>query len=123
MKLDPEKFRDSEDSNKGQAKFTFEKTGRTKMISGYNCEEYKLSDPESDPETTTTFWMTDEIDANWLEMMSKIASTNKKMQKDFILPEDYPKGSMIQIINASTKNGEKTITTVEKINKNDRKSS
>ncbi len=118
MKLNPDKFVNNDESDKDHSNISFEKTGRTKTISGYTCEEYKLNDPDGDPNSSTTFWMTNDIDANWIEMMSTIASTNKKMQKDFVLPEDYPKGSMIQIVNASNKNDEKTVTTVEKINKN-----
>lgn len=121
MKLNPDKFVNNDEGKKENGNISFEKTGRTKTISGYNCEEYKLNDPEGDPNSTTTFWMTTDIDANWIEMMSTFASTNKKMQKNFVLPEDYPKGSMIQIINASNKNEEKSVTTVEKINKNTHK--
>lgn len=122
MKLNPEKFIDEEaDEQESNENISFEKTGRTKVISGYSCEEYKLIDPEDDSDMETTFWITDDTDANWMKMMSKIAMSNEKMEEQYGIPENYPKGSMIQIINTSTKNEEKSVITVEKINKNQKK--
>ncbi|NEN25567.1 hypothetical protein G3O08_18910 [Cryomorpha ignava] len=125
MKFNPEKFEEnvkkaSEDNS--DVTYKFIKTGNSKVISGYNCDEYKMESSESDPEWDQTFWVTDEMDANWMENMSKMASSNKMMAQKFEIPEGYPEGTMIQIISESNKNQEKSIMTVKEYNNNQEKS-
>lgn len=125
MKFDPSNFENVNDGDQSSAanreNVRFEKTGRTKTISGYSCDEYKVIDPEGDPDTENHVWMTQDIDANWIGMMSNMMATNKKMQKELTLPDSYPAGTVIQVVSSSTKNQEKTVMTVEEINKNQKK--
>ncbi len=120
MKIDPEKMEkqmsDAEEKNKSEA-YSFVKTGDSKVISGFKCEAYKMDGPDSN-EWDQTLWMTEDTDADWMGYMSNMMATNKKMQGSYQMPENYPKGSVIQIISESTKNQEKTIMTVKEIHKN-----
>lgn len=116
MQLNPENFQDA-DSKDVKTDVRFEKTGNTKTISGYHCEEYKVIDPE-EKNTDTYMWTTDETDANWIEMMADMMATNKKMSQELVLPDAYPDGAIIQVINQDKNNGEKMVTTVEEINPN-----
>lgn len=124
MKLDPEKMEEKIDksSNKDNAEYKFVKTGNSKVISGYNCDEYEMESTESDPEWDQSFWVTDEMDANWMENMARMAASNKMMAQKFEIPKGYPEGTIIQIISESTKNKEKSIMTVKEYNKNQKKS-
>lgn len=126
MKLNPEKFEERLDksSKDDQEKidYKFIKTGKSKVISGYNCDEYEMESTEKDPEWDQSFWVTDEVDANWLENMTKMAASNKQLSKKMEIPEGYPEGTIIQIISQSTKNQEKSIMTVKEYNKNQKKS-
>lgn len=126
IKLDPEKFeetvKDAAEDQPDISDYKFIKTGNSKVISGYNCDEYKVEGTEIDPEWNSTYWITDEADANWMQYMANMAASNKTMSNKFELPESYPTGTMIQIINESTKNQEKTIMTVKEFNKNKEKS-
>lgn len=123
MKFDPANFEDQMEKTKEEnIKYSFEKTGKTKVISGYDCEEYVMTSTEGDEEWDYSYWVTDDIEANWMGYMSNMMATNKKMSSEYELPEDYPQGAMIQIIGESKKNEEKTITTVKEFNKNQPKS-
>ena len=119
IQLDPKDF---EDDTKAadNTKYTFVKTGNSKVISGYKCEEYKMESSESNPEYDYTYWTTTDIDADWMGTFANAMSSNKNMSKGYEVPKDYPKGSMIQTISASRKSQEKSITTLKEFNKNDR---
>lgn len=119
LNLDPAVFEDKNEPV-DNTKYSFVKTGNTKVISGYNCEEYKMESSESNPDYDHTYWLTNDIDANWMGTFSNAMSSNKNMSKNFEVPKDYPKGSMIQMISESRKNKEKSITTVKEYKKNDR---
>lgn len=126
MKFDPAKFeeaiKDASEENPDMSDYKFIKTGNSKVISGYNCDEYKVESSESDPDWVSTYWLTDETDANWMQYMANMAASNKAMSNKFEMPENYPKGTMIQIINESVKNQEKSIMTVKEFNKDQEKS-
>ena len=120
MKIDPEKMEKQMNDSKEKAEsetYNFVKTGESKVISGFNCEAYTLDDPDSN-EWNQTLWMTEDTDADWMGYMSNMMATNKQMEGSYQMPENYPDGSVIQIISESTKNQEKTIMTVKEINKN-----
>ncbi len=97
---------------------SFTKTGNKKTISGYNCEEYLMTN-EADDKYIQTIWVAPDVDGDWVGAMRNMMSSNKKMAKEYALPENYPDGAMIQIISQSTKNAEKSITTVKEMNRND----
>lgn len=126
MKLNPEKIEEklnkASKDNQDTVEYKFVKTGNSKVISGYNCDEYVMDSTKSDPEWDQSFWVTDELDANWTENMAKMAASNKMMAQKFEIPEGYPEGTIIQIVSESTKNQEKSIMTVQEYNKNQRKS-
>ena len=125
MKLNPELFEETvnDDSEKQDlSDYKFVKTGNSKVISGYNCDEYKVESGESDPDWDATYWITDETDANWMQYMANMAASDKAMANKFEMPDSYPSGTMIQIINESNKNQEKSIMTVKEFNKNQEKS-
>lgn len=123
MKLNPEKFDDTrKDQSDGDgADYKFVKTGNTKVISGFHCDEYKMESSENDPDMSYTYWVTDETEGNWMQYMANMGSSNKSMSKNFEIPENYPEGAMIQMISASTKNQQKSIMTVTEFNKNQKK--
>ena len=47
-----------------------EKTGRTKTISGYSCDEYHYNNPEED--TEANFWLSKEADISTKDLFSSI---------------------------------------------------
>ena len=120
IQLDSKDFEDDDDATADNTKYSFVKTGKSKVITGYNCEEYKMESSDSNDEYDQTYWMTTDIDANWMSSFANAMSSNKNMAKKVEVPKDYPKGSMIQVISESRKNKEKTITTVKEYKKNDR---
>lgn len=102
--------------------YKFTKTGNSKVISGFNCDEYKVESSEANPDWEATYWITDETEANWIKYMGNMAAVNKNVANQMSMPEDYPSGTMIQMINQSKKNQEKSIMTVKEFNKNQGKS-
>jgi len=57
----------SGDSDKQQPQMpetNIERTGRKKEISGYDCYEIVVTDPEK-PDEKTNLWMTDDLNVNW----------------------------------------------------------
>lgn len=45
--------------------YTFQKTGRTKVIDGYTCEEFEIKGPEG----SGVSWITNDIDINWSQIV------------------------------------------------------
>jgi hypothetical protein len=90
---------------------TFVKTGNSKEISGYHCEEYKVEGLEDDKEDVEGYyWITTEAETNWMESMAGMSSSNPSMPsfQQMGYPED---GSVIQMIYTDA-NGEKMVMTV-----------
>lgn len=119
IQLDPSDFDDADD-DADNAEYSFVKTGNSKVISGYQCDEYKMESTEKDPEYDNTYWITTDINANWMSTFANAMASNKQMAQKVEIPKGYPKGSMIQTISQSRKSKEKTITTVKEYKKNDR---
>lgn len=90
----------------------FEKTGNTKEISGYNCDEYVVKNMEGMENGKVVYWMTDETEADWIRSMSRMSGMNKNMP-DFYADSGYPEnGAVIQTIMTDTK-GETVRMTVK----------
>jgi hypothetical protein len=102
---------DSEDGDMSEMP-TFKKTGETKTITGYSCDEYVVENLENSNETKMVYWITDEAEIDWIKSMSNMSSMNKQMPNIYAgngYPED---GSVIQMI-VEEKNGERMVMTVK----------
>lgn len=63
---------------------SFEKTGQTKEILGYACQEYTVDSPDM----SGSFWMTSEVEINYEGYVNAINNSFKGDKKDsFKLPE------------------------------------
>ncbi|MGB6036271.1 MAG: hypothetical protein WBG42_08380 [Cryomorphaceae bacterium] len=90
---------------------TFKKTGNTKSISGYSCDEYVVENVQN-MEGSMTYWITDELEIDWIKSMANMSSMNKQMP-DMYAGSGYPEdGSVIQMI-ITEKNGERMEMTVK----------
>lgn len=93
---------------------TFKKTGNTKTISGYSCDEYKVEHSEIENGSEVTYWITDEADFDWVKSLSNMSGMNKQMP-DMSFGAGYPEdGSIIQMV-VTEKNGEYTLMTITDI--------
>jgi len=86
------------------------KTGRTKSILGYSCEEYKYDDEE----ISSTFWITDDVSWNNRGVISNIFSAS-------IYSYGTPNGFLMESVSVDKKTGEKSTYTITDINKNTNK--
>jgi len=87
------------------------KTGRTKKIAGYSCDEYSYEDEES----TGTVWMTNDLPAElWAKMFSAnvIAASNV----------GYYGGFVMEMEQRDKETDEKVIMQVKEVNENQPKS-
>ncbi|MCZ4407457.1 hypothetical protein O3Q51_01455 [Cryomorphaceae bacterium 1068] len=91
---------------------TFKKTGNTKTISGYSCDEYVVENLENGDGSSMTYWVTDELEIDWIKSMANMSGVNKQMP-DMYAGSGYPEGSVIQMI-VTQKNGERMEMTVKK---------
>ncbi|WP_372774176.1 DUF4412 domain-containing protein [Mangrovibacterium sp.] len=65
------------------------KTGKSKSILGYNCDEYHYDNPEED--TKANFWISKDVDISTKDMMSSIfksASYSNGMPAGFIMESE-----------------------------------
>jgi hypothetical protein len=93
----------------------YKKTGRTKTILGYLCEEYIIEDDES----TSELWMTNEVDLNMAQAMGYMGQNQKgKKSSKTSYPKDAPQGFMMEMTSVTKKNNEKTTMKVTEVNKN-----
>lgn len=76
---------------------TIHKTGRSKQLLGYNCDEYEIEDAEM----TATIWSTNEL-KNGMGGLMKMFSQNSKQG----MPAGYPEGMMLESHGTYKKNGE-----------------
>ena len=96
----------------------FEKTGNSKSISGFTCDEYQIIyESEEKQEGEQYFWITEETDADWIKSMTEMAAYSPNMPVNYGVPESYPDGSVIQMVQIMDK--EKSVVTVMEMNMND----
>lgn len=120
INLDPALINDeSDDKNDGDFKFV--KTGNSKVISGYNCQEYKLQSSNANSNDETFFWVTKDINVDWMLGFSNAMNSNKNMNQSYNLPAGYPDGSVIQVISEAKNSNEKSVMTLKEYKKNDKK--
>jgi len=86
------------------------KTGRSKNIAGYKCDEYTYNDEEDD----ITLWMTDELPAElWANMFSANTITASSV--------GYYGGFVMEMDQKDKVSGERTYLIVKEVNKNQSK--
>ncbi|MGC9342972.1 MAG: DUF4412 domain-containing protein [Bacteroidales bacterium] len=87
------------------------KTGNTKMIAGYSCDEYIYEDEEAEG----TVWMTDELPA---ELWAKMFNTNVLAASN----AGYYGGFVMEMLRKDKETEEKMILQVKEVNENQPKS-
>lgn len=87
---------------------SFEKTGKSKEISGYPCDEYAVKGKDM------FMWITQEAEADWMKSLARMSGMNKKLPN--LYPQSgYPEdGAVIQMI-SNEENGSKVTMTVQEI--------
>lgn len=85
------------------------KTGRTKTISGYKCNEYVYTESESEDNTITTFWLTKDIDWQTKDLMSNIFGAS-------MYSRGMPWGFLMESESIDQDTGEKSLYKVTDIN-------
>jgi hypothetical protein len=85
----------------------FKKTGRTKTIAGYSCEEFEYEDAES----KATYWITNEMPADlWAKMFSANMITSVYAGR--------PNGFIMETYNEKKNSKSKSTMIVKEVNKN-----
>ncbi|MFI5204696.1 MAG: hypothetical protein ACHQF2_09395 [Flavobacteriales bacterium] len=92
----------------------FTKTGRTKTILTYKCEEWTGVDENG---TKYEFWMTNDLNIPVNEYLKKNAAAQQKRGRNEVDYSNVPKGLMMEMISVN-KDGEKVIWKVTAINMN-----
>jgi len=90
MKMDEETMNKYSDKNDGEENenVNWEKTGKTKDILGYTCEQYIVNSEEGNGE----FWMSDQDDLDIGNALNRMA--NSQPDNDNV---DYPEGAMLEM--------------------------
>ncbi len=102
---------DDDDESYDPAGFT--KTGRTKKILGYTCEEY-VTEEEGD---RMEFWITRDEVLDIYRAFGAMTSTQKDKGGKTAMPTDYPSGMAMEVT-TTERNGSKTVMLVTAVNKN-----
>lgn len=86
------------------------KTGRTKTIAGYKCEEYKYNDET----TESNIWITKDLKLNTRDFFSTLFKTS-------LYSHGIPWGYMMEVTSTDKETGEKSFMQVTKVNENSNK--
>ncbi len=86
------------------------KTGRTKTIAGYKCEEYKFNDEETESEV----WITQDLKMNTQDFFSTLFKTN-------LYARGVPWGYMMEATTLDKETGEKSVMQVTRVDANSNK--
>lgn len=97
-----------------QAKF--KKTGKTKLILGYTCDEY-ISD---DKESISEIWLAIGEDLGFRRAMNFMSGNSKG--NDAAYPTDAPSGFMMEMTSINKSNKEKVVMKVTEVNKGSKSS-
>lgn len=113
-KYDPSKYADQQaDKNKDSQKTpTITKTGRTKKVCGYLCEEWVSTD---DKGNKSEMWVSKDVPLKSNSLFSMFAGQKKDYTKMF--GSDMPQGFMLEMTHYDT-NGEKFTMTATEVNLN-----
>lgn len=102
---EPEEFDDTPETY--LANPNVKKTGRTKKIAGYKCEEFVYSDDQSE----SNIWITKDLTMKTNDFFSTIFKTN-------LYSHGMPWGYMMEATTVDKINGEKSIMQVTKVDNN-----
>ena len=83
------------------------KTGRTKTIAGYKCEEYKYNDEDSESE----IWITTDLKMNTQDFFSTLFKTS-------LYSHGIPWGYMMEATTSDKQTGEKSFMQVQRVDAN-----
>lgn len=83
------------------------KTGRTKTIAGYKCEEYRYTDEDNESEV----WITEDLKMNTRDFFSTLFKTS-------LYTRGVPWGYMMEATSVDKESGEKSIMQVTRVDKN-----
>lgn len=83
------------------------KTGRTKTIAGYKCDEYRYSDEETESE----MWITQDLKMNTRDFFSTLFKTN-------LYARGVPWGYMMEATSTDKVSGEKSFMQVTRVDAN-----
>ncbi|WP_372947845.1 DUF4412 domain-containing protein [Mariniphaga sp.] len=86
------------------------KTGRSKTIAGYKCEEYKFNDEETESEV----WITQDLKMNTQDFFSTLFKTN-------LYARGVPWGYMMEATTLDKETGEKSVMQVTRVDANSNK--
>jgi hypothetical protein len=120
IETDPPSEEEAVDQSMPQVRF--EKTGNSKTISGFSCDEYQIiyeSKTEDQSEGEQYFWITDEAETDWIKSMTKMAAHSPNMPVNYDVPDSYPEGSVIQMVQYDEDKKEKSVITVLEMNMDD----
>lgn len=111
---------EEDDDNEQDAIPELKKTGKTKKILGYHCEEYMMEDDEM----KANYWITEEIKDMGQQMSSVFFAMSQqfnKKKKQKLEKKDWPfpeKGMVLELINYDKKSKETTSATAIEVNEN-----
>jgi hypothetical protein len=89
----------SEHVNEQEDNMKYYKSGRTKDILGYSCEEWIMEDEDGRSEV----WVSDEVDIN---LGKAFNAMSQSMKTEKMGPEEYPMGTMLEVNSVEKKSGE-----------------
>jgi len=111
--FDPSKFAEEVETTDDATDMSFRKTGRTKTILGYSCDEYIMEDESS----TLEFWVTREEQLDLFKAFGAMGASGKGAG-GFSGVTEYPMGMTMEFTSTEKKSGEKTLMQVTKIQRN-----
>lgn len=112
IKYDAKKIQETAEEDTTTTQFT--KTGRTKSILGYTCEEWVTTDEDG---TRTELWVSKQVALDIAKVFTAFDKNNKKSNSKKGETSDYPQGTFLEMIFIEKK-GEKTVWTAKEINLN-----
>jgi len=86
------------------------KTGRTKSIAGYKCEEYRYNDED----TESFVWITEDLRLGAQDYINSLYKTS-------LYSQGIPWGCMMEVTSTDKQTGEKSFMQVTRVDKNSRK--
>lgn len=115
MSFDPSAYNeiDEADATGTDSDVSFRKTGRTKTIQGYTCDEYVTESEDG----SGSMWVTKEESLQIGFAMAAMGSMAGKEKNNQNLPKDYPKGALLEM-DYLQKDGSKMFWTTEDIKLN-----
>lgn len=112
--FDPSKYADDVETTEDATPPSFRKTGRTKVILGYKCDEYVMEDETN----TFEFWVTGEEQLDIFKAFGAMGASGKGAGGGISSVGDYPRGMTMEFTSTEKKNGEKSVMQVTKIQRN-----